>query len=216
MYKIIGADGKEYGPIPADVLKQWIAEGRANQHTRVLPEGSSEWKSLSEIPEFAAALPPSAGVLSAGAGAPPPPPPPSLGGAPIYSVGTPEAVSQVNGPGIGLMVVGILNLVLSIPSLLMHLMGANFLPPDLPPEAAWMKVMMGPLGIASNLVNIVIGVLILVGGLKMRKLESYGLAMTAAILSIIPCTTSCCLVGIPIGVWAVVVLMRPEVKSSFH
>jgi hypothetical protein len=216
MYKIIGADGKEYGPIPADVLKQWIAEGRANQHTRVLPEGSTEWKALSEIPELAAALPPSAGVMSAGAGAPPPPPPPSLGGAPVYNAGGPDAMSQVNGPGIGLMVVGILSLVLGIPSLLMHLMGANMFPPNLPPEAAWMKVMMGPIGIASNLVNIVIGVLILIGGLKMRKLESYGLVMTAAILSIIPCTTSCCLVGIPIGVWAVVVLMRPEVKSAFH
>jgi hypothetical protein len=61
MYKIIGADGKEYGPISADVLRQWITEGRANAQTKVLTEGSVEWKRLEELPEFgpgAAGTPP--------------------------------------------------------------------------------------------------------------------------------------------------------------
>ncbi len=56
MYKIIGADGKEYGPISADILRQWIAEGRANPASKVLPENSAEWRTLGELPEFAAAL----------------------------------------------------------------------------------------------------------------------------------------------------------------
>src|SRR5690349_228172 len=56
MYKIVGADGKEYGPVPADLLLQWIAEGRANALTKVLVEGSLEWRPLSAIPEFEAAL----------------------------------------------------------------------------------------------------------------------------------------------------------------
>jgi hypothetical protein len=56
MYKIVGADGKEYGPISAEVLRLWISQGRANSLTRVLPEGSLEWKALSELPEFAADL----------------------------------------------------------------------------------------------------------------------------------------------------------------
>ncbi len=57
MYKIIGADQKEYGPITADQLRQWISEGRVNANTRVQPEGAGVWKSVSELPEFAAALP---------------------------------------------------------------------------------------------------------------------------------------------------------------
>ena len=52
MYKIIGADGREYGPIAAEVLRQWIAEGRANAQTKVLVEGTNEWKRLEELPEF--------------------------------------------------------------------------------------------------------------------------------------------------------------------
>lgn len=53
MYKIIGADGLEYGPATAEILGQWITEGRANAQTRVLPEGATEWKPLGELPEFA-------------------------------------------------------------------------------------------------------------------------------------------------------------------
>lgn len=56
MFRIIGADGKEYGPVSTDQLHRWIAEGRANSFTRVLAEGSSDWKPLSDFPEFAASL----------------------------------------------------------------------------------------------------------------------------------------------------------------
>lgn len=56
MFKIIGADGLEYGPITADQLRNWIAEGRTTAHTRVRAEGSAEWKPLTEYLEFAAAL----------------------------------------------------------------------------------------------------------------------------------------------------------------
>jgi GYF domain 2 len=53
MYKIIGADQKEYGPSSADEIKQWVAEGRANGATLVQAEGSGEWKRLDSFPEFA-------------------------------------------------------------------------------------------------------------------------------------------------------------------
>jgi hypothetical protein len=56
VYRIIGADGKEYGPITIEVLRQWLDEGRANGQTRVLPEGASDWKTIAEIPELAALL----------------------------------------------------------------------------------------------------------------------------------------------------------------
>ena len=54
MYKIIGADQREYGPVSAEELKQWIREGRANAQSRVQAEGSAEWRPLGTIPEFAA------------------------------------------------------------------------------------------------------------------------------------------------------------------
>jgi hypothetical protein len=53
MYKIIGADQKEYGPVTADQLRQWITEGRVSGQTSVWAEGTTEWKPLSAFPEFA-------------------------------------------------------------------------------------------------------------------------------------------------------------------
>jgi len=56
MYKIIGADQKEYGPISGDELRQWIGEGRVNGQTPIQAGGETAWKSVAEFPEFAAAL----------------------------------------------------------------------------------------------------------------------------------------------------------------
>ncbi len=56
MYKIRGSDQKEYGPVSGEVLKQWIAEGRANGQTPVLKEGDPVWKALSSFSEFSDAL----------------------------------------------------------------------------------------------------------------------------------------------------------------
>lgn len=70
MYKIIGADGKEYGPVAAGQLRQWIAEGRANAQTPTLAPGAPEWKPLGAVPEFAGQfappIPPVIGPLKPG------------------------------------------------------------------------------------------------------------------------------------------------------
>ena len=54
MYKIIGADQKEYGPISAEQMRQWITEGRINAQTQAQAVGETTWKPVSMIPEFAA------------------------------------------------------------------------------------------------------------------------------------------------------------------
>jgi uncharacterized membrane protein len=53
MFKLIGADQKEYGPVTLEQLQRWMAEGRVNAHTLVQPLGATEWKPLSSLPEFA-------------------------------------------------------------------------------------------------------------------------------------------------------------------
>jgi TM2 domain-containing membrane protein YozV len=58
MYKIIGADGRPYGPANADQIKHWIAEGRARAETLVQAEGAQEWKPLISFTELAAGLQP--------------------------------------------------------------------------------------------------------------------------------------------------------------
>ncbi len=56
MYRILGADGKEYGPVNSEVLGQWIAQGRANAQTRVKLADGADWQILASVPEFEAAF----------------------------------------------------------------------------------------------------------------------------------------------------------------
>lgn len=53
MYKIIGHDGRPYGPVPAETVRQWIAQGRVDSRTAVLPEGVADWTFAGLVPEFA-------------------------------------------------------------------------------------------------------------------------------------------------------------------
>jgi prepilin-type processing-associated H-X9-DG protein len=53
MYRIIGTDQNEYGPVSADQIRQWLAQGRVNRQTRIKPEGATDWRTLGELPEFA-------------------------------------------------------------------------------------------------------------------------------------------------------------------
>ena len=67
MFRIIGADGQQYGPVSAEQLRQWIAEGRVNAQTLGQAEGSTGWMPLGQLSEFAS--------LFGGTGGSVPPPP---------------------------------------------------------------------------------------------------------------------------------------------
>jgi hypothetical protein len=209
MYKITGADGKEYGPIMADQLRRWIAEGRINLQTKILPEGDTQWRALSEFPEFVAAIPAAPPSLSSPAASGP--------GAASGS----NAAQLVAGPAIGLIVVAALGCIVDLVSLAKHLgfsaLAAN--QPDGPlRQMPWLAfAFSGAIGVLSAVVGILLCGLILFGALKMKKLENYGVAMAASIVALLPCSVSvCCVVGLPIGIWALVVLSKPEVKDAFH
>ena len=65
MYRIVGKDGQQYGPVSAEQLRVWITENRANAQTLVQTEGSPDWKPLITLAEFAGDLkPPPASAAS--------------------------------------------------------------------------------------------------------------------------------------------------------
>jgi tetratricopeptide (TPR) repeat protein len=55
-YKIVGADGRTYGPATATLVRKWISQGFANAQTWVPAESRGNWKQLGEFPEFADVL----------------------------------------------------------------------------------------------------------------------------------------------------------------
>ena len=50
-YRIIGGDGKQYGPVPATVLLRWINDGRVDAETSVKVDGTNAWVKLHELGE---------------------------------------------------------------------------------------------------------------------------------------------------------------------
>jgi hypothetical protein len=90
MFKIVGADQKEYGPVTEEQVRQWISEGRANGQT-IARLGDGPWKPLSTFPEFAATF----------GGATPNPSPPPLTLPPAYGAPmTSAAAPPTNGMAI--------------------------------------------------------------------------------------------------------------------
>ena len=57
---------------------------------------------------------------------------------------------------------------------------------------------------------------VLYGGIRMRDLQSHGVARAAAIVAMIPLLGPCCVLGIPFGIWALITIEKPEVRKAFR
>jgi hypothetical protein len=71
--------------------------------------------------------------------------------------------------------------------------------------------------LAVGSIGILVAAFIIFAGVNMMRLKSRGMAVMASILSMVPFFTGCCcVIGIPVGIWALMVLGRPEVKRGFE
>lgn len=69
MYKVIGNDGLQYGPVTEDQLREWITQGRVNLATLVQADSAVEWKAIGQYPQFASLIVvPAAPPVGTGAG----------------------------------------------------------------------------------------------------------------------------------------------------
>ncbi len=67
----------------------------------------------------------------------------------------------------------------------------------------------------SSFLGLLVALFIIYAALKMKDLKQWNLAVVASILAMLPCISPCCIIGLPIGIWSLVVLMRPDVKAAF-
>ena len=76
-----------------------------------------------------------------------------------------------------------------------------------------LETILGGFGTTSVLVlfKVVPAILILFGAFQMLRLKSYAWSLAAAIISIVACS----LIGLPIGIWALVVLLQQDVREAF-
>jgi hypothetical protein len=136
-----------------------------------------------------------------------------------------RALEEVKAPAIALIVVGIIGAILGLANMLLMALGGAmmFVPnpqgvvpapaPGAGKPAASEAVIFLALIVGYGLV-VLCGVIVTLGGIQMYRLQRWTLAFTASIVAMLP-VCSCCLLGLPAGIWSLVVLNRPEVKEAF-
>ena len=121
-------------------------------------------------------------------------------------------------PAIGLIVVGALNLlsglVLILGRLVSIVKGRDPVITDEDRRLGYMiAIIFFPI---VSLISIAASPIIIFGGIQMLRARKYSIALWAAVLALIPLTSVCCIPGIPIGIWALIVLRNPEVRAAFE
>jgi hypothetical protein len=131
------------------------------------------------------------------------------------------AAAKVNAPAIALMVTGGLGIACQLLAIVLNLLGTSINMAELtgrqpPGGEQFAHFLSGGIGVVVSLLFAALHGLVVFGAMKMRALQSYGLALAGAIASVIPCTwPCCCAISLPFGIWAIVVLIDKNVKASF-
>ncbi|NLY00923.1 MAG: serine/threonine protein kinase [Rhodopirellula sp.] len=138
-------------------------------------------------------------------------------------VASDEVQRNVRGPAIGVLVIGILNWLIAVPLCLTFLWwGGSYSPHPLPSgrkvaseldPASVFWASSSTLMMICLLAILVISSLMIFAALKMKRLQAYWLAVAASILAIIISPGN--LIGLPIGIWSLVVLGQREVRAAF-
>ncbi len=123
---------------------------------------------------------------------------------------------RVAAPAAALMMVGGLGSLVNVLALALNLLGAGmgtWLPGAT--DGRLQTLFSGGLGVVTALLGMLVSAVMLFGAMRMRALEGYAFAVLAAILALLPCCP-CCFLSLPVGVWALVVLMDREVREAFR
>lgn len=149
---------------------------------------------------------------------PPPPPPPPYFAPPGYGQPAGEDPRNiVSLPAVFLMVAAGLGILGALGAIVLFSLAAAGV---LPMDGKYSKEQV----LGASLFYVILGcvqtvncAVILFAGWRMKNLQSYTLAIVGSILAMIPLIgPCCCITGLPFGVWALIVLLKPEVKGAFQ
>ncbi|MGI9516375.1 MAG: serine/threonine-protein kinase [Pirellulaceae bacterium] len=126
--------------------------------------------------------------------------------------------NQLRIPAFGLMLAGIVNLLAAVAIVLLpvaiNLLGGFAEAPEGFVEGEGTFAEASFLSVIIALFSLMSGVMVLLGAARMFDLQSLQLAMTGAILALVPCAIGF-LISLPFGIWALLLLSRRDVKTAF-
>lgn len=128
----------------------------------------------------------------------------------------PRKPDGVTGAAVGLIIVGAVNFLTALVYLLAGLsnIGGGELDKSVSPGDTGGTIGY-VLGSVFPIVCLVLSPATLMGGVQMIRGRTRGLALLGSIVAIVPFSSCCFIAGVPLGIWAMVVLRRPEVQSWF-
>jgi hypothetical protein len=135
---------------------------------------------------------------------------------------TRHAEDRVKAPGILLLVVSGINLLCQLAAIFLIMVqdGPWRLPGSTPEAERLAQLLAGGLGLLLFGGGIVASVFVIFASVRMLQLRSWGVAMTGSIVAttcLIPWICCCCVpIGLPFGIYAIVVLQDPGVKAAFR
>ena len=128
-----------------------------------------------------------------------------------------DVKKRLEWPAVGLIIVGALNAISGLLLILGRIASiVKGREPVITDEDRRLGYMVAIISIPLvSLISIAASPIIIFGGIQMLRARRYSIALWAAILALIPLTSLCCIPGIPIGIWALIILRHPEVRTSF-
>ena len=130
-----------------------------------------------------------------------------------------RAAEKVSLPAIFLMIVGGLGLAMAVMNITVEAMGLNDdnplklnKPNPNDPNAKTAETVGKVIG---GVIQVVWSLIVFFGGTQMKGLKSRGYVLFSCIWAMLPCNL-CCVLGIPFGIWALVVINDPVVRAGFE
>ena len=120
-----------------------------------------------------------------------------------------QAREALSKPVLGLKITVVIGVVYVLGSLI-----AGFIFPEMnqmPEGLEWLNA----LGYVTTVTALAGAAFLWVVAGKMQRLESYTLCLVGSIVAIFPMVSPCCCLTLPIGIWCLILLAKPEVKEAF-
>lgn len=125
-----------------------------------------------------------------------------------------QAADEVRAPAGGLLLVSSIQAVVLVGMIIYFVVtylsyyGNDFV------RATSLTWVAGPLG-AGFLLHLPVSLLMLPAAVQMQRLRSYEFALIASLLAMLPLGATC-IFTFPLGLWSLLVLLRPNVRQAFH
>jgi hypothetical protein len=124
---------------------------------------------------------------------------------------------KVLPPAIFLCIVGALGLIMSVVNVVLaFVIEPQPVPPDAPDfMKGFQQGQTGPVAAAIQGFFAILNIVIIAGAVMMMKVKAKPMAFVSAIAAMINIGTCCCIIGLPAGIWSLVILLQPDVSKAF-